>query len=179
MKKKLYGTITLLIIVALICSLLTLFLRPKEQEWKWYENEERGFKVKYPLGWKADSSDGEGTSHCFTFIGNPKTSLPLLEIEVAKTSETLEFIEKDLNEQRECYKESPTYHLSEIRLCTFHGRKALEWNITDTFFEEMQHSLVTKNENLAYKISFKNNLSDWDQHWEKMIEEIKESWEFL
>ena len=170
----------LLLTILIVCT--TVVGGYSTQEWECYEDKDLQFKVKYPLEWKVnsiDTSNGTGESFCFTFVGNSKTALPLLEIEVVKTSESIELIEKDLNGQMEYYEGYPSCNFSEVRRCAFHGQKALEWNVTDSLFKQLQYSIAVKNRDLAYKISFKNSISDWNEEWENTIQEIKGSWEFL
>jgi hypothetical protein len=67
MKKKVHGIIALVIIVALICSSFAIFLIPQEQEWKWYENKEWRYRIKYPADWEVTEK-----SENFTYFYPPR-----------------------------------------------------------------------------------------------------------
>ena len=53
MKKNWIGIIALVIIIALICISLALFLVHREKQgWKWYENKEWRCRIRYPVDWE-------------------------------------------------------------------------------------------------------------------------------
>jgi hypothetical protein len=59
--KRWYGIIVLLVIGALILSSMSLIFTNQsfKQKWKWYENKEAGFKIKYPTAWEVFESNKE------------------------------------------------------------------------------------------------------------------------
>ena len=53
MNKKWYGIIALVVIAALIATSIGLLVfTPKKEKWKWYENKEWRYRIRYPADWE-------------------------------------------------------------------------------------------------------------------------------
>jgi hypothetical protein len=187
MRKKqtnpLYLVFAFLTIVMLTLSLIAPSLcSGSEQEWRWYENEEWGFKFKFPAKWEIDRIvNGE---HFFLEIPGIKDRF--IRVYADPSNNTLEECAENLSESFSSKTIENTTATPEIRAIentTLGGKKAvriivkikistLGWG-TEYFREDI---IVVKNEDTVYKLYFE---SLWEDKWGDIKAEIRSSWKFI
>jgi hypothetical protein len=194
MKKKWIGIIALVIIAGLICSSMALFLIPREQEWKWYVNEDWGYKLKYPEGWNAYILEQGGASVGIYPPRNKKIDRQILVSVIDKSLLSYQSLEEKFTRRFEDEKEIASkpgreFKILEYKNTTLRGVHAIKakWVRTDNnsrywFSEERFTQISAIKGKFRYTLNFGLETEQGappDEEWEKIIDQAIASFRFI
>jgi hypothetical protein len=183
MKKKLVG----FVIIALIALLATFFFIKTREEWEWYENNEQGFRIKYPSDWKKRE---EKTESYFKVDFKKERGGPIAFFSVEIWPSTPEEREKSSYEsikegveffQKAACKEDFTFKVSEIKNAPLDGVPATKvlWlmKIEEISYKQLIICVILE-DNTTYYLGYSSKEEYFDKYL-PVVEEMIEFFDFV